>query len=85
VVDPDRYRDREEVERARLQDPISLFAQSLLHAGILDDAAALADIEEQTQQELAAAVQFAEESPYPPVEGLFDFVYASDDALVGGK
>ncbi len=84
VVDPDRYRDRKEVERGRSQDPISLFARRLLDAGVLDDAA-LADIEEQTQQELAATVQFAEESPYPPVEGLFDFVYASDDAPVGGR
>ncbi len=84
VVDPDRYRDREEVERGRSHDPISMFAQRLQDAGLLDDAA-LADIEEQTQQELAAAVKFAEESSYPPVEGLFDFVYAPSDAPTGGR
>ena len=84
VVDPDRYRDREEVERGRSHDPISMFAQRLQDAGLLDDAA-LADIEEQTQQELAAAVKFAEESSYPPVEGLFDFVYAPNDAPAGER
>jgi pyruvate dehydrogenase E1 component alpha subunit len=84
VVDPDRYRDREEVERGRSHDPIAMFAQRLQDAGLLDDAA-LADIEEQTQQELAAAVKFAEESSYPPVEGLFDFVYAPNDAPAGER
>ncbi len=84
VVDPDRYRNREEVERGRAQDPISAFAKRLLDADLLDDSE-LAQIEEQTQQELAAAVKFAEESPFPPVEGLFDFIYAPDDALTGGK
>ena len=84
VVDPDRYRDREEVERGRSHDPIAMFAQRLQDAGLLDDSA-LADIEEQTQQELAAAVKFAEESSYPPVEGLFDFVYAPNAAPAGER
>jgi pyruvate dehydrogenase E1 component alpha subunit len=84
VVDPDRYRDRDEVERGRSHDPISAFAQRLMDAGMLSEDEQ-AEIEEQAQQELAAAVQFAEESPFPPVEGLFDFIYAPDDALAGGK
>ncbi len=84
VIDPDRYRNREEVERGRAQDPIPAFAKRLLDAGLLDDAG-LAQIEEQALQELDAAVKFAEESPFPPVEGLFDFIYAPDDAQVGGK
>ena len=84
VIDPDRYRNREEVERGRAQDPIPAFAKRLLDAGFLDDAG-LAQIEEQALQELDAAVKFAEESPFPPVESLFDFIYASDDAQVGGK
>ncbi len=84
VVDPDRYRDREEVERGRSQDPIAMFAQRLRNADLVDDSA-LSDIEEQTQQEVEAAVKFAEESPFPPVEGLFDFVYAPDDTLTGER
>jgi len=84
VIDPDRYRNREEVERGRALDPIPAFAKRLLDAGLLDDAG-LVHIEEQALQELDAAVKFAEESPFPPVESLFDFIYASDDAHVGGK
>jgi pyruvate dehydrogenase E1 component alpha subunit len=84
VIDPDRYRDREEVERGRANDPIHAFAKRLLDAELLDDAG-LAQIEDQALQELDAAVKFAEESPFPPVEGLFDFIYAPDDAQVGGR
>lgn len=84
VIDPDRYRNREEVERGRANDPILTFARRLLDAGLLDDAR-LAQIEDQVQQEVEAAVQFAEESPFPSVDGLLDFIYAPDDAQVGGR
>jgi len=84
VIDPDRYRDRDEVERGRALDPIPAFAKRLQAAGILDEAK-LAQIEEQALREVAESVQFAEESPFPAVEGLFDFIYAPDDVQVRGK
>jgi pyruvate dehydrogenase E1 component alpha subunit len=85
VVDPDRYRDREEVERGRTQqDPIQIFAKRLTEAGILSSQLA-EEIDARALNEVDAAVQFAEESPFPPVEGLHDFVYASDDALKGAN
>jgi pyruvate dehydrogenase E1 component alpha subunit len=84
VIDPDRYRNREEVERGRANDPIFTFAKRLLDAGLLDDAR-LAQIEDQVLQEVDAAVQFAEESPFPSVDGLLDFIYAPDNAQVGGR
>jgi pyruvate dehydrogenase E1 component alpha subunit len=85
VVDPDRYRDREEVERSRTQqDPIQLYAKRLSEAGLLSTQE-IEEIDERTQREVDEAVRFAEESPYPSVEGLHDFVYASEDALKGEK
>jgi len=84
VVDPDRYRNQEEVKAGRSHDPIAAFATRLKAAGLVDDEG-LQKIEEQVQQEVDAAVKFAEESPDPSVEGLFDFIYASSDALLGGK
>jgi len=84
VVDPDRYRDQAEVERGRARDPITLFAARLKGAGLLDDEG-IHEITERAQRDVDAAVQFAEESPDPPVESLFDFIYAPDDALAGGK
>src|SRR5215470_3030242 len=37
VVDPDRYRDREEVQQGRASDPIAAFAARLTAAGLLDE------------------------------------------------
>jgi pyruvate dehydrogenase E1 component alpha subunit len=84
VVDPDRYRAEEEVKKGRSLDPIPAFAARLKASGYIDDNG-LEEIENRVDQEVAAAVQFAEESPDPSVDGLFDFMYAPDDALPGGK
>jgi len=37
VVDPDRYRDREEVQKGREYDPLAAFAARLTAAGLLDE------------------------------------------------
>ena len=89
VVDPDRYRDREEVQKERSEhDPITAFAERLKAAGYLDEQG-LQAIEERAQQDVDAAVKFADESPFPSVEefmhGLQEYVYAPDDAAVKGK
>ncbi len=77
VIDPDRYRDEEEVKRGRALDPIPAFAQRLLSARFINERG-LHDIEEQVEQEVNQAVRFAEESPFPAVESLLDHVYAPD-------
>ncbi len=78
VVDPDRYRDEEEVRHGRAQDPIPAFAQRLLEAHLLDEQG-LHEIEERVEREVEEAVRFAEESPFPPVESLYDYMYAPDN------
>ncbi len=78
VVDPDRYRDQAEVLEGRGNDPIAAFYARLMAAGFLNEDKAR-EIDEQAQKDVDAAVQFAEESNYPPMEGLFDFIYAPDD------
>ena len=88
VVDPDRYRDKEEVQKGKESDPIAAFAARLMAAGLLDENGAH-EIDERVQQEVEAAVTFAEESPFPSVEdfmhGLQEYVYAPDEATVKGK
>jgi len=82
VVDPDRYRDKEEVQKGRENDPIAAFAARLIAAGLLDDQNTH-EIEERVQREVDAAVTFAEESPYASVEEfmqrLQEYVYAPED------
>jgi TPP-dependent pyruvate/acetoin dehydrogenase alpha subunit len=71
------------VRAAQEQDPIPAFAARLKAAGLLDEQQA-EEIDEQVQRAIDAAVKYAEESPNPPVEGLFDSVYAPEDTLVEG-
>ncbi|GAB3682264.1 pyruvate dehydrogenase (acetyl-transferring) E1 component subunit alpha [Saccharopolyspora tripterygii] len=76
VVDPGKYRDAESMEKAKQADPVAKFRAELIDAGILDEAAA-ADIETKAQAEADAAVAFADDSPHPDVETLFDYTYAT--------
>ena len=79
VVDPDRYRSAEEVKQGRSLDPIPAFAERLKASGFIDDQG-LEEIEQRVDQEVAAAVQFADESPDPSVDELFDYMYAPSEA-----
>ncbi len=87
VVDPDRYRDKEEVQHGRAADPIITFPQHLKEAGLLDEQG-VQEIEERVQHEVDEAVKFADESPFPSVEsfmqGLQEYVYAPNEAAVKG-
>jgi len=87
VVDPDRYRDKQEVEQGRAADPITAFARSLTEAGLLDENG-VHEMEERVQREVGEAVTFADESPFPSVEafmqGLQEYVYAPNEAAPKG-
>lgn len=76
VVDPARYRTKEETDRLRGLDPVPAFRARLIAAGILDEAGAQA-MEEQAEKDVDAAVRFADESPEPRPEELFDNAYAT--------
>jgi pyruvate dehydrogenase E1 component alpha subunit len=71
--DPERYRQSDEVERWRLDDPIGIFRKYLLSQGLADQQL---DAEEaEVERELQEAIQFAETSPNPPPEALYQDVY----------
>ena len=79
VIDPDRYRDQDEVSRRRAQeDPLLNYAQRLLHAGLINEQG-IKELEERVEREVEESVRFAEESPFPPVESLMDYIYAPDE------
>ena len=68
------YRTKEEVEEERKKDPIIIFGNVLKSAGMLDDD--YVDHEEKKVKSLVEeCVQFAENSPLPPVEELYKDVY----------
>lgn len=73
VGDPEKYRTREEVQKmVNERDPIKLFSNVLMEEGTLNDAG-LAKLYAEAEEEILAAVAFAESSPYPePEEALED-------------
>jgi pyruvate dehydrogenase E1 component alpha subunit len=79
VVDPDRYRDPELVKAFRADDPILSFVHQLEEQGILD-AEMEAEIGKEIEQVVQEAIDFADQSPLPPVSGMFDYMYATDVA-----
>jgi TPP-dependent pyruvate/acetoin dehydrogenase alpha subunit len=82
MADPEEYRTREQVAEWRRRDPIALWSARLEEAGIVDragvealDAEAVAKVDE--------AVAFADASPFPTPESLYDDVYVLGDQVRG--
>lgn len=76
VVDPARYRSQEDNDQAQASDPVPTFRARLLAASILSDEQADL-IESDADERVAAAVSFADASPDPTPDQLFDYAYAS--------
>ncbi len=75
IADPGRYRTRDEIEEWRRRDPIERFGNVLVSEGTLtrEDIAAIA---EETDGAIREAIEYAESSPLPPPEALYEDVYA---------
>jgi TPP-dependent pyruvate/acetoin dehydrogenase alpha subunit len=69
MADPDLYRTKKEIAEWQIRDPIKVFEQHLRERGLLTDAD-LASLESAIAHELDEAVQFADSSPWEPVEDL---------------
>ncbi|MGP5196761.1 pyruvate dehydrogenase (acetyl-transferring) E1 component subunit alpha [Arthrobacter rhombi] len=76
VVDPAQYRSREDVEEAQAADPVPAFRQQLVASGVLEESVAQ-QIDTEAREEVEAAVAFADASPDPTPDQLFDYAYAT--------
>jgi pyruvate dehydrogenase E1 component alpha subunit len=74
MYDPELYRDKAEVERWKLRDPLVLFEARLRADGALSPED-LAELERGVGAEIDQAVAFAEAGPREPVEDLLKDVY----------
>jgi pyruvate dehydrogenase E1 component alpha subunit len=75
--DPERYRESEEIEKWRKDDPIGIFRGHLLNERNIEEQALEAE-ESKVEKEVAEAVEFAESSPEPPPESLFSYLYVDE-------
>jgi pyruvate dehydrogenase E1 component alpha subunit len=69
------YRTKEEVEEQKQMDPIRAYFNTLREAGVVDQKE-LEDLDRKARAVTDAAIQFADASPEPSVEELYEDVYA---------
>jgi pyruvate dehydrogenase E1 component subunit alpha len=70
MADPEEYRSEEEVEEWQRRDPIRTFSDQL------GDDVDFEELDKEVVAAVDAAVEFADDSPFPEVESLYDDLYA---------
>ncbi|HEU4706957.1 MAG TPA: pyruvate dehydrogenase (acetyl-transferring) E1 component subunit alpha [Solirubrobacterales bacterium] len=78
AADPEVYREREEVEEWQRKDPIETFARRCVEAGVLGERE-VRQVREDADRRVEAAVEFAEGSPEPPLDTMYESLYARTD------
>jgi TPP-dependent pyruvate/acetoin dehydrogenase alpha subunit len=73
--DPLNYREKEEVERWRLRDPIERVKQAAVATGAMRTEE-IESLEKQIEQQIEDAVEFAKNSPDPTPDQLMTDIYA---------
>ena len=74
--DDTRYRERDDIEKARLRDPLVRLRGQLKAAGVLSDELDEA-IRAAARREIDEATEEVESTPYPKTSGFYRDVYAS--------
>ena len=74
MSDPGKYRTKEEVEEMMRHDPILRFAGILKERHRVEEAE-LEAVDQEVLAEVASAVRFADQSPWPSPETLYEDVY----------
>ncbi len=82
AADPEVYRTKEEVEEWRKKDPVEAFADRLEAEGVLTNEAR-DELRERVDARILEAVKFADESPEPPLDTLYDHLYVVGDQVPG--
>jgi pyruvate dehydrogenase E1 component alpha subunit len=82
MSDPASYRTKEELEKYRLDDPITRLRAQLTREGKLTNEQ-FDRLDKQAKETVLAAVKFAEQSPQPPLDKLYNYTYA-DGAVEAG-
>ena len=82
MADPEEYRTKEQVEEWRQRDPLKTFAKRLVDEEVVteDD---VEKIDAEAVERVDKAVAFADQSPHPEPESLYDNVYVLGDQVRG--
>jgi pyruvate dehydrogenase E1 component alpha subunit len=82
MSDPASYRTKQELEKYRLDDPITRLRAQLTREGKLTNEQ-FDSLDKRAKETVLAAVKFAEKSPEPPLDKLYDYTYANGAAEAG--
>jgi pyruvate dehydrogenase E1 component alpha subunit len=82
MADPEEYRTKEQVAEWRKRDPIATFGERLVREGALQEGEP-EKLDQETIQRVDQAVAFADRSPFPPPESLYDHIYVMGDQVQG--
>ncbi|HEY3663523.1 MAG TPA: pyruvate dehydrogenase (acetyl-transferring) E1 component subunit alpha [Chthoniobacterales bacterium] len=78
MSDPASYRTKEELEKYRLEDPITRLRAQLTREGKLTNEQ-FDKLDKSAKEQAMASVKFAEKSAEPPLEDLYKYIYAEND------
>lgn len=76
--DPERYRKPDEIKKWQENDPIGIFLRYITDQNIATTEE-LDEIDQQVEKDVDEAIQFAENSPEPAPEALFEHIYADEE------
>jgi pyruvate dehydrogenase E1 component alpha subunit len=76
MSDPASYRTKEQLEKYRLDDPITRLRAQLTREGKLTNEK-FDELDKEAKQIALESVKFAEQSDEPPLEKLYDYTYAN--------
>ncbi len=78
MSDPGKYRTKEELEAKKNEDPILRLKSYLIQENLISNEE-LDVLDMEVKAEVAASVTFADESPFPPLEAIYEDVYTQED------
>ena len=78
MSDPQKYRTKEELEQKKDEDPILVFKAYLLDNDLATNEQ-LDALDEEAKAEVMEAVAFAENSPFPEIETMYEDIYTQDN------
>jgi pyruvate dehydrogenase E1 component alpha subunit len=82
MADPEEYRSKEDVEEWRKRDPINVFGGRLVEEGVLSQED-LEKLDAKGMERIDAAVEFADNSPFPELDSLYDDIYVYGEQVRG--
>lgn len=78
VSDPGNYRTRDELKSYQEKDPVKITENTILDNKIATEAE-IQEIKDRIKAEIAEAVKFAEDSPFPDGKALYEDNYVQED------